>query len=117
MDQEIKDYLDQLEKQLTGLFAGMEKRLEEKIENFIRQSRSEHNNISEQHRNFQADIKQLYGRTDLLEKNHIMVEGRVKNLEELAEKKEVSGRFRWEIAVALGSIAVAIISVIFGGGG
>jgi len=115
MDQDTKEYFNEFKETVKELLTSMEKRLEDKLDAFMRQSSESHKIIDQRHENFRADIKQLYGRTDLLEKNQIMLESRVNNIEKSEEKKETSGRFRWEIAVAFGSILVAIAAIFFGG--
>ena len=110
MDQETKTIVEQLLRELTGMINAMEKRLEDKIDGFIQQSRESHHAIDTTHQNFRADIKQLYGRIELNEKNVIQVESRVKSIED----QKMSGRWRWEIIVAIGGLLVAAVA-LFGG--
>lgn len=111
MDQDTLNYLNNMEKHLEGLIAAMGKSLEDKIESFIQQSKESHRTIDTTHQNFRADIKQIYGRVELNEKTIIQVESRVKALEDA----KGAGRWRWEIAVAFGSILIAIAAIFFGG--
>jgi murein L,D-transpeptidase YafK len=111
MDQDTKSAIDQILREITGMITSMEKRLEEKIDTFIMQSRDSHREIDTRHKDFQADIKQMYGRIELQEKNLIQVESRVKSLED----EKVTGRWRWEVFIAVGGLLLAAAAMVYGG--
>ena len=114
MDQDTKSFLEQLDIKLVGMINAMEKRLEDKIDSFIQQSRDSHQDIDQRHKDFRADVKQLYARVELLDKSQTALDGRVSRIEKDIDDRDDSARFRWETAISVIAVLVASVAVIVG---
>lgn len=115
MEQETKTFLEQFEKQVFGVIGAMEKRLEDKIDSYMERNQESNKEIKNRHADFRADIKQLYGRVELIEKSDVALESRVKNIEEDKKESKETSRFRWEYFVMFGSMVIAAIALFYGG--
>ena len=115
MEQDTKTFLEQFEKQILGLINAMEKRLEDKIDSYMERSHESHKEINNRHADFRADIKQLYGRVELIEKSDVALESRVKNIEDDEKESKETSRFRWEYFVMFGSMIIAAIALFYRG--
>ncbi len=111
MEAATKTFLELFEKQIMGSMEAMEKRLEGKIDALVINNKQSHKEIQGRNADFRADIKQLYGRVDLIEKGDVKIEGRVLHLEVANKEGKETSKFKWEIFIGLGGMIVAIIAV------
>ena len=115
MEQDTKTFLEQFEKQILGMIDAMEQRLEQKIESYMERSLSNHKENSSRHADFRTDIKQIYGRIELIEKSDIALELRVSNLEHDQIEKKQDSKFKWETVAGIGGLIVAGIALFYRG--
>ena len=115
MEQETKTFLEQFGKRILGMIDAMEKRLEQKIETYMERSLLNHEENNSRHADFRTDIKQIYGRIELIEKSDVALELRVNNLEHDQMEKKNDSKFKWETVVAIGGIAIAGIALFYRG--
>ena len=115
MEQDTRTFLEQFEKQILGMINSMEKRLEDKIDVFMKQSQDAGHENTARHGDFRTDIKQVFGRIELIEKSDVALELRVKNIEDDKKAKKEDTKFRWEYLIMVGSLLVAAIALFYGG--